>query len=122
MTDIATGWTELLSLQSKADANVRVGIEEIIELIPFKLKGIDCDNGTEFQSQNGGMVRARQITFTRSRAYRKNDHYSVNGIVIVLSIFARSRKCYFSSFAPCHHFVIDEFCPVVTINASEFEW
>ena len=86
MTDIATGWTEIVPLPNKADAHVRSGMEKVIKLLPFKLKGIDCDNGKEFL--NHEMVawcKARKITFTRSRAYRKNDQAHVeekNGSVV----------------------------------------
>jgi len=86
MTDIATGWTEIVPLPSKAETHVRAGIQSVIKLLPFKLKGIDCDNGKEFL--NHGMVawcKAREITFTRSRAYRKNDQAHVeekNGSVV----------------------------------------
>jgi hypothetical protein len=85
-TDIATGWTEIVPLLHKADTHVRSGLEKVIELLPFRLKGIDCDNGTEFL--NHEMVawcKARKITFTRSRAYRKNDQAHVeekNGSVV----------------------------------------
>jgi hypothetical protein len=86
MTDIATGWTEIMPLLHRADSHVRDGMEKVIELLPFKLKGIDCDNGSEFL--NYRMVawcKAREITFTRSRAYRKNDQAHVeekNGSVV----------------------------------------
>lgn len=86
MTDIATGWTETVPLLYKADTHVRAGIEKIIELLPFKLKGIDCDNGKEFL--NNHLVKwceTRKITFTRSREYRKNDQAHVeekNGSVV----------------------------------------
>lgn len=86
MTDIATGWTEILPLLHGSSAQVRSGMEKVVELLPFKLKGIDCDNGKEFL--NHEMVawcKARKITFTRSRAYRKNDQAHVeekNGSVV----------------------------------------
>lgn len=86
MTDIATGWTEMVPIPSKAETHVRAALGSVIKLLPFTLKGIDCDNGTEFL--NHGMVtwcKTREITFTRSRAYRKNDQAHVeekNGSVV----------------------------------------
>jgi hypothetical protein len=86
MTDIASGWTEIVPLLRKSEAQVRAAMEQVIPLLPFKLQGIDCDNGGEFL--NHEMVawcKARKITFTRSRAYRKNDQAHVeekNGSVV----------------------------------------
>jgi len=86
MTDMATGWTEVMPVLNGTSAHVRTAMERVIGLLPFKIKGIDCDNGTEFL--NHEMVAwcgARKITFTRSRAYRKNDQAHVeekNGSVV----------------------------------------
>ncbi|HEY9684031.1 MAG TPA: DDE-type integrase/transposase/recombinase [Oculatellaceae cyanobacterium] len=86
MTDIATGWTEIVPLLQRDEERVRDGIEQVIEVLPFKLRGIDCDNGAEFL--NHKMVtwcKARHITFTRSREYRKNDQAHVeekNGSIV----------------------------------------
>ena len=49
-------------------------IRDIREALPFPLLGIDSDNGSEFI--NNELLRYckdKRITFTRSRAYRKND-------------------------------------------------
>ena len=46
--------------------------------LPFPLLGLDSDNGSEFINDN--LYRycvAEQITFTRSRPYRKNDQAHV---------------------------------------------
>lgn len=86
MTDIATGWTEVAPLLRGTGIQVRDGMERILKLLPFKLKGIDCDNGKEFL--NHEMVawcRDRKVTFTRSRAYKKDDQAHVeekNGSVV----------------------------------------
>jgi hypothetical protein len=86
MTDIATGWTELLALVCKSEDLVRNALDEAVTVLPFPVLGLDTDNGTEFL--NYGMVawcNARHITFTRSRAYRKNDQAHVeekNGSVV----------------------------------------
>jgi len=86
MTDIATGWTEILPLITKANSDVRLGMEKVMELLPVKLKGIDCDNGAEFLNyEMVAWCKSRKITFTRSRAYRKNDQAHVeekNGSVV----------------------------------------
>lgn len=59
----------------KSQRAVEAAMEEIEKRLPYPLTGIDSDNGTEFI--NGNMKRyadRRQITFTRSRPYKKNDN------------------------------------------------
>jgi hypothetical protein len=74
MTDIATGWTEVVAVLNKAQRNVFPGLQRARELLPFPLLGLDTDNGSEFI--NSHLLRyceQERITFTRSRPYRKND-------------------------------------------------
>jgi len=73
-TDISTGWDEMIAVKNKAQRWVFSGIETIKERLPFSILGIDSDNGSEFI--NDHLLRyceKEQITFTRSRPYRKND-------------------------------------------------
>lgn len=77
-TDIATGWTECLGLPNKTQQAVSQAILILQERLPFPLLGLDSDNGSEFI--NDTLYRyclAEQITFTRSRPYRKNDQAHV---------------------------------------------
>ena len=74
LTDIHTGWTETKAVKNKAQVWVFEALEEIIERLPFKLLGLDSDNGSEFI--NAHLLRfckQEKITFTRARPYRKND-------------------------------------------------
>lgn len=74
MTDVFTGWTETIAVANKSQARVFEGIVEIRNRLPFQLLGIDCDSGGEFI--NNHLLRYCQhqhLTFTRSRAYNKND-------------------------------------------------
>lgn len=86
MTDVASGWTELAAIEYKSEDLVRTALDEIVPVLPFSVLGLDTDNGSEFL--NFGMVswcNARNITFTRSRAYRKNDQAHVeekNGSIV----------------------------------------
>lgn len=50
LTDIATGWTELIALPRKTDTDVISAIEELSCRLPFPLLGIDTDNGVEFMN------------------------------------------------------------------------
>jgi hypothetical protein len=77
-TDIATGWTECLALARKTQQEVSQAILELRQRLPFPLLGIDSDNGSEFI--NDTLYRyclTEQITFTRSRPYKKNDQAHV---------------------------------------------
>lgn len=75
MTDVCTGWTETIAVPNKAQIWVFGAISQARERLPFPLRGIDCDNGSEFI--NHELLRycaAQHITFTRARPYRKNDN------------------------------------------------
>lgn len=86
LTDISTGWTECIALLRRGEADVSAAIHTVRRSLPFPLLGLDTDNGGEFI--NYELLRYCQqekITFTRSRAYRKNDQAHVeekNGSVV----------------------------------------
>lgn len=46
MTDIASGWTELIPLIRKSEADVQKALENIRSVLPFPLLGLDTDNGS----------------------------------------------------------------------------
>lgn len=74
-TDMIIGWYEAEAIMGKSQRAVDEAMRQIEKRLPFTLKGIDSDNGTEFI--NGTLKRyadTRQITFTRSRPYKKNDN------------------------------------------------
>lgn len=74
VVDISTGWTECLAVYQKTQQAVFAAILQLRQRLPFPLLGIDCDNGGEFI--NDILYRyclTQQITFTRSRPYKKND-------------------------------------------------
>lgn len=48
ITDIATGWTETLSVKNKAQKWVFSAIQEATALFPVPILGIDSDKGSEF--------------------------------------------------------------------------
>lgn len=73
-TDVATGWSEQVAVRNKAQSHVFEALQKVRVRLPFELKGLDSDNGSEFI--NDQLVRycaEERITFTRSRAHRKND-------------------------------------------------
>ncbi|WP_018598789.1 DDE-type integrase/transposase/recombinase [Mycobacterium sp. 155] len=74
VTDIATGWTETRSVLGKGEKRVMVALSEIAAGMPFPIRGVDSDNGSEFINFTLlEWCRTRHITFTRSRVGNKND-------------------------------------------------
>ncbi len=77
-TDIATGWTEVEPVRNRGQLSVFGALEAIRERLPFPLLGIDSDNGSEFINAHLlGYCESEGITFTRCRAYHKNDQAHV---------------------------------------------
>lgn len=75
LTDIHTGWTETRAVLGKGQEGVRQALEEIRQALPFPLRGIDSDNGSEFINDHlYRYCRSRAIQFTRGRPYKKDDN------------------------------------------------
>jgi hypothetical protein len=75
MTDILTGWVESVPIMGKTEETALHGIEEAIKGLPFLIRGIDSDNGTEFINKYlYNYCNKHNIQFTRSRPYKKNDN------------------------------------------------
>jgi hypothetical protein len=77
-TDISTGWTDVTGVLQRSQEAVSKAIHLMHQRLPFPLFGIDSDNGSEFI--NDTLYRYcldEQITFTRSRPYKKNDQAHV---------------------------------------------
>jgi hypothetical protein len=75
LTDIFTGWTETRAVRGKGQRGVVAALDEMAAALPFTLKAIDSDNGSEFL--NAHLVRyckQQQLEFTRSRPYKKDDN------------------------------------------------
>lgn len=75
LTDVASGWCEPRAVPNKAQRWVHEAIGEVAEGLPFPLLGLDSDNGAEFINHHLiAFCQARDVTFTRTRPYRKNDN------------------------------------------------
>ena len=73
--DVCTGWTETEAVRNRSQHFVFAGLKMAMDRFPFAIRGIDSDNRSEFI--NNHLVRyctKKEITFTRSRPYRKNDN------------------------------------------------
>jgi hypothetical protein len=86
VTDIHTGWTECFALLQRSHQNVLDGLQAIRDGLPFALKGIDSDNGSEFINVPVfKWCKEEGIRFTRCRPYKKNDQAHVeqkNGSIV----------------------------------------
>jgi hypothetical protein len=84
--DVASGWTECLPVWGKGQERVKTAVHRVRQRLPFVLLGVDSDNGSEFINQCfNAYCQQNNITFTRSRAYKKNDSCHVeqkNGNVV----------------------------------------
>jgi hypothetical protein len=86
LTDVASGWTECIALVVRESSLVVDALERLRTSMPFPLRGIDTDNGSEFI--NEALVdycSKHSIKFTRSRPYHKNDQAWIeqkNGSVV----------------------------------------
>ncbi|WP_372613705.1 ISNCY family transposase, partial [Halomonas sp.] len=86
LTDVASGWTDCAPLLARDGTLVVESVEALRGSLPFLLRGLDVDNGSEFL--NDGLLRycaTRGIELTRSRPYHKNDQAWIeqkNGSVV----------------------------------------
>jgi hypothetical protein len=74
MIDVKTRWVELYGLSNRSQATVQAAIITCRRRLPYRLRGLDSDNGAEFI--NAGLkhyCELEHITFTRCRPYKKND-------------------------------------------------
>lgn len=78
LTDIHSGWTESCAVLGKSQAHVVEALEQIRKRLPFVLRGIDSDNGSEFINHHlHSYCRQLEVAFTRGRPYKKDDNAHV---------------------------------------------
>jgi len=86
LTDIASGWTESAPLVVRESGLLVETLERIRQGLPFALRALDVDNGSEFVNES--LIHyclSHGIELTRSRPYRKNDQAWIeqkNGAVV----------------------------------------
>lgn len=77
-TDVSTGWTECVAVLHRSQHLVFTAIQAMRQRLPFPLLGLDSDNGGEFINDIlYHYCQDEQVTFTRSRPYKKNDQAHV---------------------------------------------
>jgi hypothetical protein len=78
LTDVHTGWVFTRTVRNNAHAHILGALEAGVDEVPFAVTGLDFDNGTEFL--NKAVIKwagQREIFFTRSRPYKKNDQATI---------------------------------------------
>lgn len=74
-TDILTTWVESYAVLGKGEEGVVNALDEMGQSLPFKRRGLDSDNGSEFI--NWHLVRycrKKKIQLFRGRPYKKDDN------------------------------------------------
>jgi hypothetical protein len=75
LTDIGSTWVETRAVLGKGEVGILKAFSEMTEVLPFAVLDIDSDNGGEFiNRQLYGYCYDRDIGFTRSRPYKKDDN------------------------------------------------
>jgi hypothetical protein len=78
LSDIHSGWTEMRALLWKSQVAVQQALYEIVGVLPFRLQGLDSDNGSEFIDWHlKSWCEAKRIQLTRGRPYKKDDNAHV---------------------------------------------
>jgi hypothetical protein len=100
-TDFDTTWSERRAILTKGETAVVDAMTDIEQAIPFRIRGLDSDSGSEFINELLlRFCQKRKIRFTRSRPYKKNDnaHIEQKNYTHVRKIFGYAR---FDSEAAC---------------------
>jgi transposase InsO family protein len=75
VTDIHTTWTESRAVLGRGEEAVKRALNEIAGVLPFRLRGVDSDNGSEFINWHlKHWCEQRDIQLTRGRPYKKDDN------------------------------------------------
>jgi len=75
LTDIDTTWVATRAVLGKSQVRVQEALAHLRAALPFALKGIDSDNGSEFINAHlKGYCDATAVQFTRGRPYKKDDN------------------------------------------------
>lgn len=75
LVEIYSGWSEQYAVMGKGKKGIVVSVDNTKQIVPFVLKGLDSDGGSEFI--NWHMVNYcenNNLGFTRSRPDRSNDN------------------------------------------------
>jgi len=77
-TDIHSTWVETRGVLGKGQDGIVKALSSIRQELPFRLQGLDSDNGSEFINAHvWTFCTDHQVQFTRGRPYKKDDNAHV---------------------------------------------
>lgn len=119
LTDVALGWTELVTLKSKGQIEAVAGLDLAGRRMPVPPIGVDFDNGSEFINHHmKAYCDKRNLKLTRGRPYVKNDGCRVeqkNGAIV------RRHAGYGRLEGKEHQCLLDELYSIVRLLVNFFE-
>ena len=75
LTDIFLGWSGTRAILGRGEQGVVVGLDDLRGELPFDVREIHSDNGSEFINHHlFSYCQEQGIKFTRSRPYKKDDN------------------------------------------------
>jgi hypothetical protein len=77
LIDVKTGWSERVALRGRGYEAMKGGFERVLGRLPFPLKEVHPDNGSEFFNHHLRRFldeRLPEVQLSRSRPYHKNDN------------------------------------------------
>jgi hypothetical protein len=81
VTDVATGWSERVAVLGRSGVMMEAGFRRILARLPFALREVHPDNGSEFLNNHLWRFFKEQLQeqlpglhFSRSRPWQKNDN------------------------------------------------
>lgn len=80
LIDVATGWSDRVMLLGRGQQAMASAFTQVIERLPFTIKELHPDNGTEFFNQHVVRLWKEKVSgvqLSLSRPSQKNDHRNV---------------------------------------------
>jgi len=77
LIDVATGWSERVAVLGRSQRRMEEGFRRVLARLPFPVRELHSDNGSEFLNDHLMRFFGREITgleLSRSRPYQKNDN------------------------------------------------
>ncbi len=78
LTCVHTGCVVTSTVRNNAHVHILKALRAGVDAVPFEVTGLDFDNGSEFLNKPViAWAAEREIFFTRSRPYKKNDQATI---------------------------------------------
>lgn len=78
VVDVVTGYSRRFAVLGRGRTGIVAALEQILAEWPYAIWGVHSDNGAEFMNDHLlHFTKTHQLSFTRSRPYKKNDNAHV---------------------------------------------